>query len=430
MKNLTLDHINKIERQFSTPAYVYCVDAIKNKYLMLKTGLDKNCDVFYSMKANPLLAISQYLAMLGSGCEVSSRNELLTAVKAGFPPEKIIFVGPGKLYSDLMLCVKQKIKAVVCESIEEINTLNAIAKKYGAKIGVMVRLNPEFKILDAPIKMAGVPSQFGVGVSEFELHIEKLLSLHNVKLLGVHVYNGSRVLNHGSIVENIKQILILSSALAKKYQLEWECVDVGGGFGVPYFEDEENLAIHSLTSELNILFKKYQNAHANTRIILELGRYLIAESGVLLSKVISTKSNHKKQFAIIDAGMNCLFSATGLGSFVQRNYFYRHFTNHSDSQKDRKAQYHIAGPLCTPGDILLRDVSLSHVKIGDFIVFYHVGAYGFSASPNHFLSHDTPIELICFQGEFYLAREREGFERLMNSQKDMLSLYKNGENIL
>lgn len=422
MKKLTLKQAQQIKNEFGTPTYLYYLDKIDQQYQMIRKSLSNTCDVFYSMKANPLLGVCQFFARQAAGCEVSSKNELLTALKAGFNPGNIIFVGPGKRVDELTLCVQKKIKAIICESIDEIVMVNEIAISLSVTMPVMIRLNPEFQVVHAPIKMSGVATQFGITVFQFEKNIQKILSYKNINLCGIHIYNGSRILNENAIIENIDNILKCADRLSRQYKIKWECIDIGGGFGVPYFEKENNLNLNVVITKINNLFKQYNQTFPKTRFILELGRYLVSESGFLIASVISTKTNHGKNFAIIDAGMQCHFSSTGLNSFVQRNFPAVHISENTNNKN--KVMYQIAGPLCTPGDVMLRDVEFSKIQRGDFIVLLNVGAYGYTASPIRFLSHDAPSEVLLFKNKMHLAREREEFSALLSSQKDLSTIYK------
>ena len=166
MPSLTCQIINEAVKRFETPVYLYDATNIKNKYWSLRNALTEHCAIYYSMKANPLLAINKILKDTGAGCEVSSGNELKTALKVGFLPEKIILVGPGKKHDEIECAIKNNIKHIVCESMDEILSVNTISEKYQQKTSVLIRINPDFMVLSAPIKMGGVPTQFGMTQSE------------------------------------------------------------------------------------------------------------------------------------------------------------------------------------------------------------------------------------------------------------------------
>ena len=421
MQKLSIKQAQQIKKEFGTPTYVYSLNKIHQQYHQIRKSLSTACDVFFSVKANPLLAICQHLASQGAGCEVSSKNELFIAIQAGFKTDNIIFVGPGKSQEELTLCVQKKIKAIICESIDEVLMINDIAKAHLSIAQVMVRINPAFQVDHAPIKMSGVATQFGISVSQFKENYQKIQSCKNINLCGMQIYNGSRILNEKSIISNVRHILKCAVDLSDLYNINWHYIDIGGGFGVPYFEKEKSLNSQKVIAEINGLFSEYNQSYPNTRFILELGRFLVAESGALVSSVMSTKENHGKNFAIIDAGMQCHFSSTGLNSFVQRNFPAMHISENNNNKS--KMTYQITGPLCTPGDVLLRDITFKKINRGDFIVIFNVGAYGYTASPIRFLSHDAPSEVVVLNKKMYLARERESFQAMLMSQKDLSSLF-------
>ncbi|EKD92255.1 MAG: Orn/DAP/Arg decarboxylase 2 [uncultured bacterium] len=418
MKALTNKLFIEVSEHFGTPTFLFNAEAIKEKYRHLRTLLTQKCDIFYSMKANPTLGICRYLKSLGSSCEVSSLNELLTALKAGFLAQQIIFVGPGKKYEEIEYCVQQKIKSIICESIEEIYTVNAISKKLKIVTSVIVRINPDFFVAKAPIKMSGVATQFGIEEKHLINQFELIKKCQFISLDGIQVYNASRVLDKNALCDNINCILQLAERLSKQFSIEWKTIDVGGGFGIPYFQNEKALCVNELINEINILFEQYLKLHTATKFIIELGRYLVAESGYLISTVQNIKTSHDKNYIIVDAGMHCNLAATGLGSFVHRNFPMRFIPLSAveNINNDEKKYYQVAGPLCTPGDVLLKDVELPAVKKGDLIVLLNTGAYGLSASPGKFLSHGFPSEVMHDNEKLYCIRRRETVEDIWLTQ--------------
>ncbi len=423
MKALSNNLFTEVSQHFSTPTFLYDTNIIREQYLTLRELLTPSCELFYSIKANPTLAICQYFNFLGANCEVSSKNELLIALKAGFRAEQIIFVGPAKKAEEIESCIQNKIKSIVCESIEEVYLINSLSEKYQIKMSIMIRVNPDFCILNAPIKMSGVASQFGIEVSQFVLSIEKIQQCEFVILEGIQIYNASRVLDSRSIKENIANILSLAKFLYEKFGIDCQTIDVGGGIGIPYFSNECEINIVELITDINMLFDQYQKIFPATKFIMELGRYFIAESGFLISEVQYVKKNKNKNYCIVDAGMHCHFAATGLGSFVHRN-FPMHFVP-LDRMVDanQKKLYQVVGPLCTPGDILLKDIELPIVHTGDLIVLLNTGAYGLTASPGRFLSHGSPAEVLYHHEKFYIARRRETNDDILSTNIDLKSIF-------
>lgn len=419
MTLLTPSFLIDIEKRFQTPVFLYESDILNKRYCALRKMLTPCCDIFYSIKANPLLSLCQYFFQLGANCEVSSSNELMTALKAGFHPDQIIFVGPAKNKFDIKLCIEKGIRAIVCESIEEIFCVDVLSKSVNKRTPILIRINPDFHVVKAPIKMSGVATQFGIDVNQLILHQQEINTLKYILLNGIHIYNGSRILDAAALIENAKKILSLSEYLSSIFQIEWETIDIGGGLGVPYFENESPLMIETLIGDLNIILLQHQKKYPKTRFILELGRYLVAESGYLIASVQAIKKSHDKNYVLVDAGMHCHLAVTGLGSFVHRNFPAEIISRTTSNLETGLKKYQIAGPLCTPGDIILRDFLSREISVGDFVVIKNVGAYGVSASPGRFLSHGSPAEIIYRDHQLFLARRRETLHDILLCQYDL-----------
>ncbi|OGT26793.1 MAG: hypothetical protein A3I77_08275 [Gammaproteobacteria bacterium RIFCSPLOWO2_02_FULL_42_14] len=410
--------------QFSTPLYLYDMQKIQWIYQLLRNSLEKNIDIFYSIKANPSLGICQYLSQLGSGGEVSSRHELFTAIRAGFSPRKIIFAGPYKTDDDIALCIERNIKAIICESITEMNRVNHISEKYHVKTKILLRINPDFKVKSAPIKMSGESTQFGMMIEDVIKHQEKIKLLKNIIISGIQVYNASRILNEKDIADNINHILELSLQLSSALEMKFTCIDLGGGLGVPYFEKETALDIQLLIIRINQSVLEYQKKNGQTEFILELGRFLVSESGYFITRVYDIKKNHQKQFIITDGGMHCMMAASGLGSYIHRNFKAQHIAN--EASENQAEHYTVCGPLCTPSDIILKDFLIRAPAVNDLIVIEKAGAYGLSASPFRFLSHGACVEAMLFQDQLFLLRRRETIDDILQTQNDCQFIFSEG----
>lgn len=425
---MNMSHRNMILQaasHFGTPTFLYDMETIAEKYITLRKILTPNCSIFYSIKANPSLGICQYLQTLGSNCEVSSKIELMTALKAGFNPDQIIYAGPLKKTDELKICIETKIKLIICESLEEIYEINEISTKMNVNTPLLIRINPDFSVVNAPIKMSGVASQFGIDISQVKKNLTKILSLQNISVDGIQIFNATRMLDVMAIKNNVSKILELAQSLSNEFSTQWKWIDIGGGFGVPYFKDESPIDILWLANAINNLFLEYKNQNTDTQFITELGRYLVAESGYLICSVQSVKKNHEKNYLIIDGGMHCHMAATGIGSFVRRNFPFEFISNNTDlKDMNEKNNYDIAGPSCTPGDTLLKEVMLTPAHKGDLIVLLNVGAYGLTASPSRFLSHGAPAEVVYFNGHHHLLRRRETEDDMWLTQNAMHNIFK------
>ena len=402
-------------KQYGTPSYLYDGEAIITAYQRLRKLASPHIDIFFSMKANPLLGICQLLRREGACCEVCSEAELSVALKAGFQPSQIIFVGPGKTEQECRLCVEHNIYAIVCESIEEVLLVDRLARTSGHPMSVLLRINPSFSIKNAPLKMGGTPTQFGIDLEVVYSNQNTIQSCRSIRLLGIHIYNGSRLLDADAVIENTRHILQLANKLAAEWSLPFSCIDIGGGFGVPYFSDEHPLDVEKIFTALNPLFKVESQRHGSVRFILECGRYLVSEAGQMIGRVLSTKISHGESFVINDAGMNCHLAATGIGSYMKRN-FPINVLKASENTSDEQQTYTITGPLCTPGDVIARQVTLPSVAVGDYIIMNHAGAYGPTASPTGFLSHGYPAEILFYKNQFHVLRPRQSKAAILETQ--------------
>jgi len=393
---------------FGTPCYFYDRRLIERQYIMLRDGLS-DVDIFYSLKANPNLMIAKLFNQLGAGVEVCSGVELETALRAGFSPDNIIFVGPTKKTADIVTALNHRIYAIVCESKEEVTQIDALAKARNEIAYIAIRVNPAFRVREASLKMGGIPSQFGIDQEELFGDKSFFLAKKNLIIRGIHVFNGTRILNAAAFVENTQKIVELVKELEEAWRISFSLIDVGGGIGVPYFKNEKEFPVSELKKLIPML-----RSYASTRIILESGRYLTADAGVFMTRIESIKTSRGVQFLITDGGMNCHLTAAGYGSLLKRNFPMRLLTKRKPTQYHR---YHITGPLCTPADTIGQHVELPEAKRGDYIAILASGAYGPTASPVLFLGHGYPAEVFCDDEKLHLIRERDTGDDFLRKQR-------------
>ncbi len=404
----------QIAEEAGTPLYVYARETIEKQYINLKNGLTDEVDIFYSLKANPNLAVSSLLNDMGAGAEVCSGVELEIALLAGYSPENIIFVGPAKKPEEIMRALEKRIYAIVCESKEEVTLINELAQARSEVANIAIRVNPAFTVRGASLKMGGVPSQFGIDQEELFENKKFFLEKSHIRIRGIHVFNGTRILNIETFLENTKNIFMLSDQLAEKWSVTFDCVDIGGGIGVPYFKNEKHFDIEQLKKAGRKLILSYKKDHQNVRIIMESGRYLVGDSGIFMSRIDCIKKSRGKDFLITNGGMNCHLTAAGYGSFLKRNFPLRLIAKEKSNQKKT---YHITGPLCTPADTIGQDVELPEANVGDYIAVLASGAYGPTASPVLFLGHGHPAEVLFDQGEIRFIRDRDCVKDFLRKQK-------------
>lgn len=404
--------------KFRTPFYCYSAQSLNNNFQLLRNALPSSVDIFYSIKANPNIAICQELGYLGACAELCSLYEIYAALHAGFKAENIIFVGPAKSNREIEKCIELDVYAIICESITEYQRISDIAKQYGKVARVALRINPSHSSKTALLKMGGKASQFGMDEEIIFQNRDYFLMMPNIELVGIHIYNGTRILTASTIVENTSYILNLARYIQKEWQVRFKMVDIGGGLGVPYYEGEQELNLKALSSGLRPLVGNYQNDFPNTRIILESGRYLTAKAGIFISQVVDIKTSKNEHFIITDGGSNCHMAASGMGSLIKRNFPIEILRQNQEIEHAKLPiqTYNITGPLCTPGDLIGKQVTLPKISIGDFVIVKNSGAYGPTASPVMFLSHGFPAEILLKNNQFHLIRERFSEPHFMDNQ--------------
>ena len=411
--NLQDAMISAMAQKVGTPLYIYNSAVIEKKYNLLKKCFSDNVDVFYSLKANPNKAVCARLQNLGAGAEVCSITELEIALLAGYLPQNIIYVGPVKTAETIVRLLELHIYAIICESKEEFHLINKLAEARSVVADVAIRVNPAFSVRSASLKMGGAPSQFGIDYQELLRDKMFFLTKKNINIIGLHIYNGTRILQADVIAENINKICQFSKEFMAEWKIPISMLDVGGGIGVPYFANEESCDLEKISSLVTPLLDIYRKAHPSVRIILESGRYLVAEAGVFVCQVQNVKQSHGKLFLMTDGGMHCHLTAAGYGGLIKRNFPIQLLTQ---SKAKKTFEYQIAGPLCTPADLIGRDVLLPKAKVGDLIVLSASGAYGPTASPVLFLGHGHPAEVLLEQDGAYLVREKDNFQDVITKQ--------------
>ncbi|MBP2706800.1 type III PLP-dependent enzyme [Microbispora sp. RL4-1S] len=402
--------VTDLADRFGTPLYVYDAEVLADAYTELRRRLHPAVDIFYSAKANPNVSVCAVMRSLGAGLEVSSLAELATARWAGTAPDDVIFLGPGKSEEELRACLEYGIAAVVCESLEELETLDRLSPP-GRR--VLLRVNPAFTTKGARLSMGGKPRQFGIDHEMLLGSGSALRALRNVRVAGIHAYMGTRILDADGVVQNTAGILAAARELSAELGFPLETVDIGGGLGIAYFENEKDLDLDRLTDGVNAVVGEFAAEHPGCRVIMELGRYLAGRCGMYVVRARYVKRSKGEWFVVTDGGMNHHMAAVGVGSFVKRNFPIRSIDRHGELA-DR--MYTVTGPLCTPDDVLGRRVALPEVRPGDLIGVERSGAYGPTSSPVLFLSHGYPAEVLVSGATAHLVRHRDTVGDLLGRQ--------------
>jgi diaminopimelate decarboxylase len=412
--------ISRIARDYGTPFYLYSGEMIVERVRRVKEAM--GTEVSYSLKANPSVGVCQLIAReVGTGGEVASSGELVVARAADFEPEDIVFAGPGKTDDELRMIVDKGIFADNVESLNEIDRLATIAGHAGRRIGVGLRINPATQLMGSQMRMGGTVGQFGIDQAELEEAVLKTLSHPELILRGIHVYTATQVFEVEPLLEHCRNILEIALEAADYAGQPLQMIDFGGGFGVPYFEKMVEFDLDGFGEGFQQLLETYRSDPRleRCRFLFELGRYLVADAGVYITRVVDVKQMRGKTFVVTDGGMNHHLTATGnMGQVFRKSYPLLNLTRMSGVPEEGVA---VAGPCCTPLDMFGSNISLTEPEVGDLIGVFYSGAYGFSASNLGFLSHPAPAEVLLWGGETHLLRPPGSPEDVLNGQKALKS---------
>ena len=407
MKPENID-IAAIAQEFGTPFYLYDMDQALEHLERLKAGMPDGVDIYFAMKANSTpLVLKSFLGAV-DGIDVSSAGEIGIAVAAGHSPEKMSFAGPGKTEHDLRIAIESRVGLISIESPIELRRASTIASEMGTA-SIALRVNPLATPKEFSMKMGGLPSQFGIAEEDAPAVFEEAKRDSRLRLEGIHIFSGTQCLEVSAIVSNIKQTLDIASRLSVQHGVAPSYVNLGGGFGIPYFAGQEEISVDEVSLAVGDVLRRARSDYsvfANTRFILELGRFLIGRFGVYVSRVVDVKQTRGKRFVVLDGGMHHCFPATGFfGQLVKKNYPVVSISRSGDECISQE----LVGPLCTPMDSMARNIVLPKLEIGDLIGIMSAGAYCYSASPLLFLGHETPPEIVLHDGVCRLSRARRAF---------------------
>lgn len=373
-----------------TPFYVYSRALVDARIDSLRESLAGAVDLHYAVKANPYPPLLRHLAPRVDGLDVASAGELVLALAAGMAPARISFAGPGKTDAELKAAVEAGI-TVNCESAGELARLAAAARALGRTGKVALRVNPDFELRGAGMKMGGGARPFGIDAEQVPALLAELAGLP-LEFVGFHIFCGSQNLRADSLVESQSLSLDLALRLAAEAPVPPRLVNIGGGFGIPYFPGDQPLVLAPVAASLRAQAARLTQAIPGARLAIELGRYLVGEAGLYVCRVIDRKVSRGRVFLVTDGGLHHHLAASGnFGQVLRRNYPVL-IGNRIGQQPEEEAT--IVGPLCTPLDLLADRMRLPRAGPGDLVVVFQSGAYGFSASPLRFLGHPEPVELL------------------------------------
>ena len=378
------------ERVGQTPFYAYDRSLLRQRAAQLRATLPPAIKLHYAMKANPMPAVVGFMAGLVDGIDVASGGELKVALDAGANPAEISFAGPGKRAAELRQAVASRV-LINLESMREATLLAGISQQLGLPARVAVRINPDFELKGSGMKMGGGPKQFGIDV-ELLPEMLALINAGGLAFEGFHLFAGSQNLRPESICEAQQKSFALALRLAQDCPQPVRFLNLGGGFGIPYFPGEQRLDLAPIADNLADLVQRAKTELPEASLVIELGRYLVGEAGVYVTRILDRKVSRGQVFLVTDGGLNHHLSASGnFGQVVRKNYPVT-IGNKADAVLREVAS--VVGPLCTPLDLLADRMDLPTAEVGDLVVVYQSGAYGASASPQAFLGHAPCTEVL------------------------------------
>ena len=373
-----------------TPFYAYDRQLLTRRITELRHALPETVKLHYAMKANPMPALVGHLARLVDGIDVASGGELKIALDAGAKPRETSFAGPGKQRAEMQQAVAAGI-LINIESFREVRELASISEQTGNRARIAVRVNPDFELKSSGMRMGGGAKQFGVDAEQVPELLAEIGRL-GLGFEGFHLFAGSQNLKPEAIVEAQSKSYELALRLAEAAPSPVRFLNLGGGFGIPYFPGEQPLDLAPIGAGLASIVDRASRQLPEAELVLELGRYLVGEAGIYVTRIVDRKISRGHCYLITDGGLHHHLSASGnFGQVIRKNYPVAIGNRMASSEQETVS---VVGPLCTPLDLLADRMELATAEVGDLVVIFQSGAYGFTASPQAFLGHPACAEVL------------------------------------
>lgn len=384
--------LSRLARQIgATPFFAYDRDLITRRIAYLREILPEGVNLNFAMKANPMPAVVQHAATLVDGIDVASALEMNVALDTTMPRHRISFAGPGKTEAEIARAVAAGI-VINVESGNEMEIVARHAADQGIVAPVAVRVNPDFELKTSGMRMSGGPKQFGVDAERVPDMLGRLGELSALEFHGFHIFSGSQNLRAEALIEAQTNTVDLAIALAASAPGPVKHLNIGGGFGIPYFPGDAPLDLAPVAENLRGLMSRISSELGDVRVVIELGRYIVGEAGIYVSRIVDRKESRGKIFLITDGGLHHQLAASGnFGQVIRKNYPVA-IGNRMNEPATETVD--IVGCLCTPLDLLGDRVDIPMADVGDLVVLFQSGAYGLTASPTAFLSHPAPLEVL------------------------------------
>lgn len=373
-----------------TPFYAYDRRLIDERVAWLRRVLPPTLKLHYAIKANPMPALVQHLAWQVDGLDVASLGEMQVALDTGMNPAHISFAGPGKRPSELAAAIAAGI-TIHLESARELETVARLGLEQGQQPRIAVRVNPDFELKTSGMKMGGGSKPFGIDAEQVPALLRRIGEL-SLDFQGFHLFTGSQNLRADALIEAHNRIFELALRLANDAPGRMWLLNIGGGFGIPYFPGDQPLDVRPIAANLQRWLPLIADRLPEAEVVLELGRYLVGEAGIYVAEVVDRKVSRGHTFLITNGGLHQHLAASGnFGQVIRKNYPVVVGNRVAGAEQEMVT---VVGPLCTPLDILAERMALTKAEIGDLIVVFQSGAYGLTASPTAFLSHPLCPEVL------------------------------------
>ncbi|WP_129311717.1 type III PLP-dependent enzyme [Streptomyces sp. L2] len=387
--------------RYGSPLYVYDLDRVARARAGLRASLPEGFTLYYSLKANPHPGLVRALREGPGGCraEVCSTGELASALEAGHPAGSVLYSGPGKTAGELAVALAEGVRTFSVESAGDLRRLGEVAVRHGAVAKVLLRVNSAVAAATTSIRMTGTPSQFGIDSESLPALLPALLDVPGTEVVGAHFFPLSNSKDEESLIAEFTATIEQAARLEGELGLPLAVLDIGGGFAAPYSVPGERPVYPNLRAALEKALdtRLPRWREGGLEIACESGRHLVGDSGRLLTSVTNVKESRGRTFAILDAGINTLGGMAGLGRLLPLS------VDPACHRTGEPVPVSLAGPLCTPGDLLSRSVRMPPPEPGDVLAVPNVGAYGPTASLLLFLGRPAPAEVLLRDGEVVSA---------------------------
>lgn len=384
--------VSELAAEHGTPLYAYSRDRLRARHDELREALPPEVAITYAVKANPNVDVLRLLGPLYDGVDVASMGEMRRCLEAGIPAAKMSFTGPGKSPAELRFAISEGIGTLSVENERELDHCEAIAAELGREARILIRVNPAFELSSAGLKMGGGAKQFGIDSERVPEVIRRLAASASLRYLGIHIFAGVQNLSAESILSAYDRIMAYAGELGAETGVPVQVLNLGGGFGIPHHKGDTALDLPALGRGFRELVKRRRPEIPATRLKIELGRYIVGESGVYLARILYRKVSRGATFYIMDGGMHHYLAASGN---ISPSPIHRpmHVTvgNRLDGPRSK---VNVVGPLCTPMDKFGLNLEMPEADEGDLVAVLNAGAYGYTMSPLGFLSHRPPAEVL------------------------------------